>query len=77
VLTRTQGPSEFVTDKRVLWAEVGDEAALARHLVATAAAGWQRPQYDLKHFSQARAAAEIETLYRHVIALRGEKERSA
>jgi glycosyltransferase involved in cell wall biosynthesis len=77
VLTRTQGPSEFVTDKRALWAEAGDDDALVAHLVATANAGWQRPNYDLKHFSQARAAAEIETLYRHVIALRGEKERLA
>jgi len=77
VLTRTQGPSEFVTDPRVLWAEAGDTATLAAHLAATAAAGWQRPQYDLKHFSQARAAAEIETLYRHVVALRGANERPA
>lgn len=70
VLTRTQGPVEFVTDKRVLWSDIGDETTLAAHLVATAAAGWHRLKYDLKNFSQARAAGEIETLYRHVIALR-------
>lgn len=77
VVTRTQGPSEFVTDKRVLWADIGDDATLAAHLVTTAAAGWHRLKYDLKNFSQARAAGEIETLYRHVIALRADDRKSA
>jgi glycosyltransferase involved in cell wall biosynthesis len=70
VLTRTQGPSEFVTDKRVLWSEPGDDATLAAQLIATAASGWLRLKYDLKQFSRERAAQEIETLYRHVISRR-------
>ena len=70
VLTRTQGPGEFVTDKRVLWAEIGDDVTLAANLIGAAASGWHRLKYDLKQFSRERAALEIETLYRHVIALR-------
>ncbi len=70
VLTRTQGPSEFVTDKRVLWSEIGDDVALAGNLIEAAASGWHRLKYDLKQFSRERAAVEIETLYRHVISRR-------
>ena len=70
VLTRTQGPGEFVTDKRVLWAEIGDDVTLAANLIGAAASGWHRLKYNLKQFSRERAALEIETLYRHVIALR-------
>ena len=70
VLTRTDGPSEFVTDKRVMWSEQDDDAALAANLVATAAAGLFRLKYDLKHFTSERATTEIEALYRHVITRR-------
>jgi glycosyltransferase involved in cell wall biosynthesis len=65
VLTATDGPREFVKDTRVLWASVDDDAMLAVKLLEAHGRGWQRYGYDLKHFSQERAAAEIEALYRH------------
>jgi glycosyltransferase involved in cell wall biosynthesis len=70
VLSRSQGPSEFVTDKRVKWSEQDDDITLASHLIATAAEGWHRNKYDLRHFSHERATGGIETLYRHVITRR-------
>jgi glycosyltransferase involved in cell wall biosynthesis len=70
VLVRSEGPSEFVTDKRVKWSEQDDEVTLAANLIATMAAGWHRFKYDLKHFSHERATVEIEALYRHVITRR-------
>jgi len=54
----------------VLWSGIGDDVALAANLIEAAASGWHRLKYDLKKFSRERAATEIETLYRHVVALR-------
>jgi hypothetical protein len=70
VLVRSEGPNEFVTDKRVLWSEQDDDATFAANLVATLNGGLRRVKYDLRHFSHERATAEIETLYRHVITRR-------
>lgn len=70
VLVRSDGPSEFVTDKRVMWSEQDDDATLAAHLVATAASGLQRLKYDMKHFTRERAADEIEAVYRRVTTQR-------
>lgn len=70
VLTATDGPRSFVTDPRVLWADVADDAALAARLRETHVRGWQRCNYDLRAFSQHRAADEIETLYRHAMVRR-------
>jgi glycosyltransferase involved in cell wall biosynthesis len=75
ILTRTEGPRDFIKDERVLWADIDDDAALAAHLIEAAACGPQRFKYDLRHFSQERAALEIETFYRHV--LKGVAGRSA
>jgi glycosyltransferase involved in cell wall biosynthesis len=71
VLTRTQGPAEFVTDERVLWAPVDDEVLLATRLVEAFERGHRRIEYDLKAFTPKRAAEQIEALYRRAIKRRG------
>lgn len=68
VVTRTQGPREFLTEKSVLWAEPNDEATLTTQLRAAAARGRERYSYDLSPFMQARAVAAIDELYRKVSA---------
>ena len=67
VVTRTQGPREFLTEKSVLWAEPNDEATLTTQLRAAVARGRERQSYDLSPFTQARAVAAIEELYRSVL----------
>lgn len=70
VLVRSEGPNEFITDKRVLWSEQNDGATLTENLIAVLGAGLRRIKYDLRHFSHERATAEIETFYRRVITRR-------
>jgi glycosyltransferase involved in cell wall biosynthesis len=70
VLTRTQGPPEFVMDPRVQWCPVGDPAALAQVMRAEVGQGRNRPVYDMAPFAPAVAAQAIEALYRTVIARR-------
>jgi glycosyltransferase involved in cell wall biosynthesis len=74
VLTRTLGPSEFVTDERVLWVDnvegTGEGDAMAARLMEMFARGRERYVYDLEKLSQEHAADAIEALYRHVIARR-------
>jgi glycosyltransferase involved in cell wall biosynthesis len=70
VLTRSQGPSAYITDPRVLWVDGDDDRALAKQLIETMSRGWRHYRYDLKPFSQERAALEIETHYRHVMTRR-------
>ncbi|HWM45797.1 MAG TPA: glycosyltransferase family 4 protein [Xanthobacteraceae bacterium] len=77
VLTRTQGPPEFATDERVLWVEAEDDGMLAARLREAQARGWQRYRYDLKKFTQERAALEIEAFYRRIIARRRAQAQSA
>src|SRR5262245_54022970 len=60
VLTRSQGPVEFVADPRVAWVADAAEAALAQALVAMRANGRQRLTYALDEFSPQRATGEIE-----------------
>jgi glycosyltransferase involved in cell wall biosynthesis len=71
VVTRTQGPSEFLTDSRVLWGGEDNETLLAARIVESVALGRRRYAYNLKPFSQERAAEQIEAVYRRVIARRG------
>jgi glycosyltransferase involved in cell wall biosynthesis len=70
VVTRTQGPREFLTEESVLWAEPNDEATLTTQLRAAAARGRERQSYDLSPFMQARAVAAVEELYAKVLARR-------
>ena len=73
VLTRSQGPREFVSDPRTRWIDDMSDAALAEALVEANAAGRRRFTYELSLFSPARAVNEIENLYTRVMAdkLRG------
>ncbi len=71
VLTRTDGPREFVTDQRVSWVDHGDEAGLAGALRAALERGRQEISYDLARFAPQRALMEIEAFYRRVLARRG------
>jgi glycosyltransferase involved in cell wall biosynthesis len=70
VLTRTEGPREFVNDPRVTWVEPDDEPGLAGALQAALASGPQRMCYDLAQFTPQRALAEIDAFYRKVLAPR-------
>jgi glycosyltransferase involved in cell wall biosynthesis len=67
VVTRTQGPREFLTETSVLWAEPDDEATLTTQLRAAVARGRERRSYDLSPFMQPRAVAAVEELYRSVL----------
>lgn len=68
VVTRTQGPREFLTETSVLWAEPNDEATLTPQLRAAAARGRERQRYDLAPFEQSRAVTAVEEVYREVLA---------
>jgi glycosyltransferase involved in cell wall biosynthesis len=68
VLTRSQGPVEFVSDPRVAWVEGGADTALAEALVAVRANGPRRLVYGLDEFSPERATGEIERFYERVLA---------
>jgi glycosyltransferase involved in cell wall biosynthesis len=66
VLSRTQGPQEFVDDRRVVWTEPA-AAALAESLCAAMRSGRRRQRYDVQAFSSGAAFAAIETFYRQII----------
>jgi glycosyltransferase involved in cell wall biosynthesis len=70
VVTRTEGPREFLKDPRVLWAEPGDVKTLAAQLSAAAARGRERMAYDLTPFARAAAVTAIEAFYGAVLARR-------
>ncbi len=67
VVTRTEGPREFLSDKRVLWAEAGDVPSLSRSLLAATERGRERVSYDLTPFLPDRSAAAIEQFYWQVV----------
>ena len=68
VVTRTDGPTEFLQDERVLWADVNDVNSLARQL--SSARERARLRYDLRPFSPVRAVGEIESFYDEVLRRR-------
>jgi glycosyltransferase involved in cell wall biosynthesis len=67
VLTRSEGPSEFVTDQRVFWADLENDTQLAEQIVSSLALRHRRVAYDLKPFSRERATEQIGAFYRRVI----------
>ena len=71
VLSRSEGPVEFVTDARVLWVDIDDQSTLAQALANVWARGRQRLAYALDDFAPQRAAAEIEQVYARVLAQSG------
>jgi glycosyltransferase involved in cell wall biosynthesis len=70
VLTRSQGPVEFVTDPRVQWVDVDDVTTLAKILATFGARRPPRLTYALDAFSRERAVREIDTLYERVLTRR-------
>jgi glycosyltransferase involved in cell wall biosynthesis len=70
VLTRSQGPSEFVTDPRVQWVDDPTDSALAAALAEARAGGQRRLTYALDSFAPERAIAEIEQFYELVVKRR-------
>jgi glycosyltransferase involved in cell wall biosynthesis len=68
VLTRSQGPVEFVVDPHVAWVEEDADGALAEALVAMQENGRRRLSYALDEFSPQRATGEIERFYARVLA---------
>jgi glycosyltransferase involved in cell wall biosynthesis len=68
VVTRTQGPKEFLSEPSVLWAEPGDVATLTAQLAAAATRGRVRASYDLSFYTPSRAVAQIEELYGKMLA---------
>jgi glycosyltransferase involved in cell wall biosynthesis len=67
ILTRTKGPSEYVTDPRVKWADASDEVMLVDHMRAAVPSRHERLSYDLSQFSPTQAVAQIEAFYRQVL----------
>jgi glycosyltransferase involved in cell wall biosynthesis len=67
VTTRAEGPSEFLTDSRVRWADPDRSDELATQLRAAAASKRERWDYDLSPFTVDRLAANIEDFYRRIL----------
>ena len=70
ILTRAQGPREFVHDPRVRWCAPGEIAPLADLMLKEVERRRRRLEYDLSAFSPALAVTAIEALYRNVIERR-------
>lgn len=68
IVTRTEGPGEFLKDGRVLWAEPGDAGTLAQRLAAATALGRERLTYDLMPYARDTATQAIDAFYRGVLA---------
>jgi glycosyltransferase involved in cell wall biosynthesis len=77
ILTRTDGPREFVSDERATWIELEDEAGLAGALQGSVAGGARRISYDLARFTPQRALVEIDAFYRTVLGRSRQRSRNS
>lgn len=68
VCTRTQGPSEYLAGRPLLWAEVDDVASLAHALRTAAALPVQRVAWDLSSFDPTDACRRIRDVYAEILA---------
>lgn len=67
IVTRTDGPSEFLSDLGTLWAAPDSVDDLATQLRAAAPSGRGRADHDMSRLTVDRLAAEIEAFYRRVV----------
>jgi glycosyltransferase involved in cell wall biosynthesis len=74
VVTRTDGPIEFLGDPRVLWATPGREDELAVQLRAAAARPRARLSYDLSRL-KSHLTQETEAFYRRILRAPGRAAR--
>jgi len=72
VVTRTDGPSEFLNDPRALWATPDRDDELATQLRTAAAGKRERFAYDLSRLEVRRLAQDIEAFYRRLAHKRGQ-----
>jgi glycosyltransferase involved in cell wall biosynthesis len=70
ILTRAQGPREFVHDPQVRWCAPGEVAPLADLILKETERRRRRLKYNLSAFSPTLAVAAIEALYHNVLARR-------
>lgn len=75
ILTRTDGPREFVSDPRVVWVGAEDDDALVEALRRGSGNERRRLAYDLSAFAPERAAAAIEEFYARVVARSARSQR--
>jgi glycosyltransferase involved in cell wall biosynthesis len=73
ILTRSQGPVEFVSDPRVRWVDMDDLTTLGKALAEFADRRPPRLTYALDAFSRERAVREVDNLYQRVLG-RGEQQ---
>lgn len=66
VCTKTQGPSEFLADYTVAWAEVGEVESLAKALKKLAKQVPARVPWDMSPFAPEAALEKVMGLYRKV-----------
>jgi len=71
VVTRTDGPSGFLSDPRVLWSEPNDAGELAAQLLKAARRTKERFQYDMSPFTVSRASHDIEGFYQRLVSGHG------
>jgi glycosyltransferase involved in cell wall biosynthesis len=67
IVTRTDGPSEFLNDPGALWAAPDSIDDLAAQLRAATASGRGRTDHDMSRLTVDRLAADIEAFYRRVL----------
>lgn len=70
ICTKTEGPTEFLRDYPVRWAEKGEIASLAAALRAEFRAGQREVGYDMRPFDIRHATQQIVDFYERVRARR-------